>query len=52
MCSDENKFSNLKQSEIFSEDAKSMREQVMDQAEEKYRVSSEWVDHTSVASQR
>ena len=34
------------------EDTKSMREKLMDQAEEKYRVSSEWVEPTSVASRR
>ena len=30
------------------DDTKSMREKLMDQAEEKYRVSSEWVEPTSV----
>ena len=34
------------------DDTKSMREKLMDQAEEKYRVSSEWVEPTSVASRR
>ena len=29
-----------------------MREKLMDQAEEKYRVSSEWVERTSVSSRR
>ena len=29
-----------------------MKEKLMDQAEEKYRVSSEWAEPTSVASRR
>ena len=29
-----------------------MRQKLMDQAEEKYRVSSEWAEPTSVASRR
>ena len=34
------------------EDTKSMREKLMDQAEEKYCVSSEWAEPTSVLSRR
>ena len=34
------------------EDTKGMKEKLMDQAEEKYRASSEWVEPTSVASRR
>ena len=30
------------------EDTKGMKEKLKDQAEEKYRVSSEWVEPTSV----
>ena len=36
----------------ISEDTKSMREKLIDQAEEKYRVSSEWAEPTSVVSRR
>ena len=45
-------FPTLSKVKICDDTKLSMREKLMDQAEQKYRVSSEWAEPTSVASRR